>query len=163
MFIDEVTILIQAGDGGDGCCSFRREKYVPLGGPDGGDGGDGGTGRLLRAGVLPRAVDLAGGGGERRDGRPRAWRPVAAAEAPLYISAGDGSLRHGGHAAPGRERAFGKFRAAAPRAVLRELGRGSANGGGDVNFTRERHADLTIWLLWRVFVVVVNSCDDSFV
>ena len=42
MFIDEVTILIQAGDGGDGCCSFRREKYVPLGGPDGGDGGDGG-------------------------------------------------------------------------------------------------------------------------
>ena len=42
MFIDEVTILIQAGDGGNGCCSFRREKYVPLGGPDGGDGGDGG-------------------------------------------------------------------------------------------------------------------------
>mgnify|MGYP002525599745 CR=1 FL=1 len=42
MFIDEVTILIQAGDGGDGCRSFRREKYVPLGGPDGGDGGDGG-------------------------------------------------------------------------------------------------------------------------
>jgi GTP-binding protein len=42
MFIDEVTILIQSGDGGDGCCSFRREKYVPLGGPDGGDGGDGG-------------------------------------------------------------------------------------------------------------------------
>ena len=43
MFIDEVTILIQSGDGGDGCCSFRREKYVPLGGPDGGDGGDGGS------------------------------------------------------------------------------------------------------------------------
>jgi GTPase len=42
MFIDEVAILIQAGDGGNGCCSFRREKYVPLGGPDGGDGGDGG-------------------------------------------------------------------------------------------------------------------------
>ena len=42
MFIDEVTILIQAGDGGAGCCSFRKEKYVPLGGPDGGDGGDGG-------------------------------------------------------------------------------------------------------------------------
>ena len=43
MFIDEVTISIQSGDGGDGCCSFRREKYVPLGGPDGGDGGDGGS------------------------------------------------------------------------------------------------------------------------
>jgi len=43
MFIDEATILIQSGDGGNGCCSFRREKYVPLGGPDGGDGGDGGS------------------------------------------------------------------------------------------------------------------------
>ena len=43
MFIDEAAISIQSGDGGDGCCSFRREKYVPLGGPDGGDGGDGGS------------------------------------------------------------------------------------------------------------------------
>ena len=42
-FVDEVTIKIIAGDGGSGCCSFRREKYVPRGGPDGGDGGDGGS------------------------------------------------------------------------------------------------------------------------
>ncbi len=42
-FIDEVTITISAGKGGNGCVSFRREKYVPRGGPDGGDGGEGGS------------------------------------------------------------------------------------------------------------------------
>jgi GTP-binding protein len=43
MFADRVTIEIQGGRGGNGCVSFRREKYVPQGGPDGGDGGDGGS------------------------------------------------------------------------------------------------------------------------
>jgi GTP-binding protein len=42
MFIDRVELECKAGDGGKGCCSFRREKYVPNGGPDGGDGGNGG-------------------------------------------------------------------------------------------------------------------------
>ncbi|NOX75515.1 MAG: Obg family GTPase CgtA [Gammaproteobacteria bacterium] len=42
-FVDEAIIRVDAGDGGNGCMSFRREKYVPKGGPDGGDGGDGGS------------------------------------------------------------------------------------------------------------------------
>jgi len=49
-FVDEATIKVQAGKGGNGCLSFRREKYIPKGGPDGGDGGDGGS-------VYLRAVD----------------------------------------------------------------------------------------------------------
>ncbi len=49
-FVDHVRIHAKAGDGGNGCCSFRREKFVPRGGPDGGDGGDGG-GVILKADI----------------------------------------------------------------------------------------------------------------
>jgi len=43
MFIDTAKIFVQSGDGGNGSIHFRREKFAPLGGPDGGDGGDGGS------------------------------------------------------------------------------------------------------------------------
>ncbi len=56
-FVDEVTITVKAGDGGNGCCSFRREKYVPRGGPDGGDGGDGGNVYLLADDNVNTLVD----------------------------------------------------------------------------------------------------------
>ena len=56
MFVDRVELFVKGGDGGRGMCSFRREKYVPRGGPDGGDGGDGGS-VIIRAD--PNADNLA--------------------------------------------------------------------------------------------------------
>lgn len=57
-FVDQVTILARSGDGGDGCVSFRREKFVPFGGPDGGDGGDGGDVAFRSDGRLGTLLDL---------------------------------------------------------------------------------------------------------
>lgn len=57
-FVDEAFIRVEAGDGGSGCVSFRREKYVPKGGPDGGDGGDGGSVYLVADTNINTLVDL---------------------------------------------------------------------------------------------------------
>ncbi|MBG6030739.1 Obg family GTPase CgtA [Proteus hauseri] len=56
-FVDEAKILIVAGDGGNGCVSFRREKYIPNGGPDGGDGGDGGDVYMIADENLNTLID----------------------------------------------------------------------------------------------------------
>jgi GTP-binding protein len=58
MFIDRTSISFQAGNGGDGCLSFRREKYIPHGGPDGGDGGDGGDIILMSTHVCQSLGDF---------------------------------------------------------------------------------------------------------
>ena len=57
-FVDEATIRVQAGNGGRGCVSFRREKFVPFGGPDGGDGGDGGSVYLRAEAGINTLVDF---------------------------------------------------------------------------------------------------------
>jgi len=57
-FIDEADIRIEAGSGGDGCVSFRREKFIPRGGPDGGDGGDGGSIYLVAREGVNTLVDF---------------------------------------------------------------------------------------------------------
>ena len=80
MFLDEKIIEVQSGKGGNGMCSFRREKYVPLGGPDGGDGGHGGSVLLRVNEQFTTLLDMgsqykyqaphgAPGGGSRCTGR----------------------------------------------------------------------------------------------
>src|SRR5213083_2746865 len=73
MFIDEVRISVKAGDGGNGCLAFRREKFVPRGGPSGGDGGLGGsvfvvasphTNTLINYRFHPELTAKRGGHGE---------------------------------------------------------------------------------------------------
>jgi len=57
-FVDEAKIRVEAGNGGSGCVSFRREKFIPKGGPDGGDGGDGGSVYLVGDVNLNTLVDF---------------------------------------------------------------------------------------------------------
>jgi GTP-binding protein len=79
-FVDEVTVRVQAGNGGDGCLSFRREKYIPRGGPDGGDGGDGGNVYLVATSAINTLADFRvarvfkAGSGEQGMGQSRFGR-----------------------------------------------------------------------------------------
>lgn len=82
MFVDRVTVEIEAGKGGDGCMSFRREKFVPRGGPDGGDGGNGGSIVVLAEPGLDSLAALV----HRKHWRAKSGTP------------GSGSKRHGANA-----------------------------------------------------------------
>jgi GTPase len=90
-FIDEATITVKAGDGGNGCVSFRREKYIPFGGPDGGDGGDGGSVWLLGNDGLNTLADFRfqrrfeAERGENGHGRNRTGRSGPDLEIPVPV------------------------------------------------------------------------------
>ncbi|MDZ4819329.1 MAG: GTPase ObgE, partial [Planctomycetota bacterium] len=82
MFVDRVKIQVAAGRGGRGCVSFRREKFVPRGGPDGGDGGDGGSIIFIAKAGVDSLSELAS---------RKHWRAA-------HGSPGQGDDRHGRNA-----------------------------------------------------------------
>ena len=84
MFVDQVKIFVKGGRGGNGVVSYRREKYVPRGGPDGGDGGDGGDVILVAAREKNTLIDLS-------------YRPHLHAANGIH---GQGKKRHGKNCPP---------------------------------------------------------------
>lgn len=102
-FVDEATVRVEAGRGGNGCVSFRREKFIPLGGPDGGDGGDGGSVWLVGKSGLTTLVDFrtqrrfratsgSGGAGRQKSGAAGADMEVQVPVGTLVYEADTGEL-----------------------------------------------------------------------
>jgi GTP-binding protein len=102
-FIDEALITVQSGDGGSGCVSFRREKYVPRGGPDGGDGGRGGDVTIIasseRRTLYPFrfkhdfAAERGGGGaGRKKSGRSGAGLTIEVPPGTIIRNADSGDI-----------------------------------------------------------------------
>ncbi|HZP41905.1 MAG TPA: GTPase ObgE [Candidatus Binatia bacterium] len=128
-FVDEVRIEVEAGDGGDGCVAFRREKYVPRGGPSGGDGGDGGDVVLAVDPGLATLVDLSypqhlrAGRGEHGRGKDQ----HGARGADLVLRVPPGTLVHDA----GTGELLADLRAPGERAVV---ARGGHGGRGNIHF-----------------------------
>jgi GTP-binding protein len=94
MFIDQAQIWVKAGDGGHGCVSFRREKFIPKGGPDGGDGGHGGSVYFQAVDNLDTLLDFAGKHHwQARNGRPGSGKNKSGADGDdLVIKIPPGTL-----------------------------------------------------------------------
>src|SRR5271170_5792341 len=134
MFIDEVRIRVKAGDGGNGCLAFRREKYVPRGGPSGGDGGRGGDvvfvgsehhNTLLHFRFNPEHEAERGrhGEGSNRTGREGASKDVPVPVGTIVYDEATGELLH-------------DFTQAGDRFVV---ARGGKGGRGNSHFTKPWH------------------------
>jgi GTP-binding protein len=134
VFIDEVTISVKAGDGGNGCLAFRREKFVPRGGPSGGDGGRGGDvamvasphyNTLLHFRFNPEHKAERGrhGEGSQRTGRDGKEVELPVPVGTVVYDAGTGELLH-------------DFTAIGDRFVIARGGRG---GRGNARFATSTH------------------------
>ncbi len=114
MFIDQASLRVRGGKGGNGCCSFRREKYIERGGPDGGNGGHGGS-VFLRANCehghaagFPSAPGLCRG--QRRQGRRRQLLRQEWGRPDARRSARHDRARRGDRHGPARPRRAGRRR-----------------------------------------------------
>jgi GTPase len=134
MFIDEVRIRVKAGDGGNGCLAFRREKYVPRGGPSGGDGGRGGDitmvasehyNTLLHFRFNPEHTAQRGrhGEGSNRTGREGESIELPVPVGTIVYDADSGELLH-------------DFTQAGDRFLIAKGGRG---GRGNQHFATSTH------------------------
>ena len=109
MFVDEVEIRVASGNGGRGCIAFRREKFVPRGGPSGGDGGNGGSVYLAASPHLNTLVSFRFHPEFKAErGDPQGWSPAASPPCGgAHRSAGSCAARRGRprvHGAPGGDR-----------------------------------------------------------
>jgi GTP-binding protein len=134
MFIDEVVIRVKAGDGGNGCLAFRREKFVPRGGPNGGDGGRGGDVTLVSSGHYNTLLHFRfnpehkaergrHGEGSQRTGRDGASIDLPVPVGTVVYNADTGELLH-------------DFTAAEERFTVAHGGRG---GRGNQHFATPVH------------------------
>ncbi len=128
-FVDEATVRVEAGRGGNGCVSFCREKFIPFGGPDGGDGGDGGNVWLIAQAGLNTLVDFrtrrrfratsgSGGAGRQKSGAGGTDVEVPVPVGTLVYEADTGEL-------------IGDLTAAGKRLLVARGGRG---GRGNIHF-----------------------------
>jgi GTPase len=133
MFVDEVDIHVTAGDGGRGCLSFRREKYVPRGGPDGGDGGHGGSVYIVATPTKNTLVDFRfhpefkAGRGQHGQGSNRTGQTAEDLEVPVPI----GTLVFEKDPATGETRLLADLAEDGRRLLIAQGGRG---GRGNARF-----------------------------
>ncbi|MBI3998604.1 MAG: GTPase ObgE [Armatimonadetes bacterium] len=134
MLIDQAKVLVKGGDGGRGCVSFRREKFVPKGGPDGGDGGDGGDVVFVADAGLATLIDfkyrqhLRAGRGAHGEGSKRSGRGGADLVVPVPVGT---MVRDAATAA-----IIADLEEAGHRVVIARGGRG---GRGNAHFATPTH------------------------